>query len=376
MHNFTIVALVLVSAVAILVVAYTWKNNVFVEEKYVDVKKPEFNRATAALVIDAFKGALGRKPTKSEADFYREEIDAGRMTKEDVIGLLKITTTLMVGRESFDDDVATGDIDTKHVPLATANTLATSAYATSAYATLPNDKGSRNDKVHTGIVSTYLQTISRLPTDEELDTYYTAINEGRMDISDLKERLHNVNEEEEEEFADETEGADDTVEEEEGEDARGEEFVDDDTIQEEEEEEEFVDDDTIQEEEFVVSETFTDERGNATHRENNRVYLTYISIFGCPPDEDTLKYLESLDDGVRDMHHIIRQMHDATYEENVDELYTELASSQWNAKKRPIKQQCHVNNKFAQSALIGTPIEDARMTKIGWIMPKFVYYEK
>ena len=159
--NIVTVVLVLVASLSIFLVAWTWQNTIFtpVEEfesqksKVTGIKGVSRNTDDTDAekdCEDAFMTALGRAPYDNERAFYTEELRYSRLSKEDVISLLRISTALSppTQHEKYPDRKAYGEI-----------------------------------------VDVFASTLHRLPDDRELDLYYAAFTSGSMTRKTLSSAL-------------------------------------------------------------------------------------------------------------------------------------------------------------------------------------------
>lgn len=97
----TAVVLVLAASIAILAVAWTWQHSVFGESQEQRQSKREMyvNSSTALdgaydIVRDAFRTTLGRMPLPSEQEFYGNELESGRLNRQDIVTLLRIMSSI------------------------------------------------------------------------------------------------------------------------------------------------------------------------------------------------------------------------------------------------------------------------------------------
>ena len=122
----SIIVLILVASIAILLVAWTWTHNNNNgtgdnREKFADNEQDltlYYSDETLALVSDTFMKTLNRPPRQSEWDYFSGEIESGQLTAEDLVILLRMTEIQPIGRINGDPMMITDIGNNTLYPLA------------------------------------------------------------------------------------------------------------------------------------------------------------------------------------------------------------------------------------------------------------------
>lgn len=412
----TTVILVLVAAAAIFAVAWAWKSTLFGDpppastrrggpagraQEHFENSASAGTRAGAAgtrasadaseQVRVAFKTALGRAPTDAEMEFYASEIQGARLTKDDVATLVRISNTMA-----------------------------------------PPSLGQRypDRSAYGAVINAFATALFRLPDEAEMEAYYASVASGAMTKDTLLAALEGsqegqrvrargfmqatstrrqlVGEAESAPGRKRAKSADDGGEDEEdaGEEDAGEDAGEDEGEEEEEEEQEQKQKQKQKEPGGV--ETFADA---ADQGARDAIRDIYSSIFRSPPDDATVAYIASRFGGGGDVDRKrlasfivnLERANSASSGDGAssayqDDLYAELEKSQgadrfsknnlllsrsfhWTVPQPrppvclPATGNCAVCPQLSQTALLGTLLNDAEATKVGSILPKFVYKE-
>lgn len=406
------IVLVLVAAIAILAVAWTWQHTMFGESDKTGDKKREgyedagdVKSSSVTIVLNAFKAVLGRKPTTSELDFYAGEIDGARLSEEDVMSLLRISNSLSppMMEERFPDKRGYG-----------------------------------------AVINAFASVLFRLPTEKEADAYYTSVVSGAMTTEALEVALRG-SEEYKRASSFNISQSTSARSESKSTSARSEialrrseapseapssapKSTPKSTPSAMSDGEESFEAEAEEYEEETANDSWDAENAETTEHMNAvassptrgpsagqpTVDLTrvisdvYLSVFGTTPPPETLTFLKSKFTGSNNVDrgridkfvkllHVAEEDGTQMYTRDNDDFYADLEkhqqtkfnqgdlvlSSQWNwtvpQKRAPVcipRSSCNVCPQSSQSSLIGTLLSDASATKVGSILPKFVYTEE